>query len=195
MINIKMNQVLELKTTIEVEKSMKLLDINGKKINFQSDCIIKSDPKTPFQIAIVNQTDLDEGTVNFETCTGNFSRRVKYESSENEHINHYIAFKKFPNTGENSIKAEVIVQLTELQSPPKITMLNEQVQRNEQFIDSEPKMSLLNVPESDSTEVELLKNKLYELSQSNEYNTQTSFYRNIAIGCFLMLILFVILKK
>lgn len=181
---------LELKTSIEVEKSMKLIDINGKKISFQSDCVVKCDPKNPFQIAIVNQNDLDEGDVNFEVCKGSYSRRVKYESEDNEHINHYIAFKKLPNTGDSSIKADVVIQLTELQTNPK---LNNPI---------EPKMSLLNtnveqnelVPEQ-NPEVEILKQKLYELSQSNEYKSQNTFYRNIAIGCFILLVLFVIFKK
>ena len=88
-------QVLELKTTIEVEKSMKLVDINGKKINFRSECIVTPTSDEPFYIAIVNQNDLDNGDINFEVCKGGFSRRVTYESEDDEHINHYIAFKSY----------------------------------------------------------------------------------------------------
>ena len=47
----------------------------------------------------------------------------------------------------------------------------------------------------DPRDVEMLKEKLYELSLSNEYNNQSTLYRNIAIGCFIVVILFVILKK
>ena len=65
-------KVLELKTTVEVEKSMKLIDINGKKINFRSECIVTPTSDEPFYIAIVNQNDLDNGDVNFEVCKGVF---------------------------------------------------------------------------------------------------------------------------
>jgi len=215
---------LELKTSIEVEKSMKLIDINGKKINFQSDCIVKGNPKNPFKIAIVNQNELDNGDINFEVCSGNFSRRVTYESADNEHLNHYIAFKKMPND-ENAIKAEVIVQLTELEMDlnPKLTLNNESnsspvsqtnlyspvsqpnsqlyspvSQPNSQLYSpvSQPNSQLYSpVSQQEDPEVDILKQKLYELSQNNEYKTQNSFYRYISIGCFILLILFVVLKK
>ena len=206
-------QVLELKTTIEVEKSMKLVDINGKKINFRSECIVTPTSDEPFYIAIVNQNDLDNGDVNFEVCKGVFSRRVTYESEDDEHINHYIAFKKLPSTDEKKlVKPNVIVRLTELDKPKKTPI----------FLPDEPIMSMLNSPRGSGSgsgsgpvppisspistpslsptqinpnDVEMLKEKLYELSLTNEYNNQSSLYRNIAIGCFIVLILFVILKK
>ena len=199
-------QVLELKTTIEVEKSMKLVDINGKKIHFRSECIVTPTSDEPFYIAIVNQNDLDNGDVNFEVCKGVFSRRVTYESEDDEHINHYIVFKKLPSTDEKKlVKPNVIVRLTELDKPKKTPV----------FLPDEPIMSMLNSPRGagpvpisspistpslspsqiNPNDVEMLKEKLYELSLTNEYNNQSSLYRNIAIGCFIVLILFVILKK
>jgi hypothetical protein len=205
-------KVLELKTTVEVEKSMKLIDINGKKINFRSECIVTPTSDEPFYIAIVNQNDLDNGDVNFEVCKGVFSRRVTYESEDDEHINHYIAFKKLPSTDEKKlIKPNVIVRLTELDKPKKTPI----------FLPNEPIMSVLKSPmesyspvpmsatplsssslspslspnQINSEDVEMLKEKLYELSVSNEYNNQSTLYRNIAIGCFIIVVLFVILKK
>jgi len=209
-------KVLELKTTVEVEKSMKLIDINGKKINFRSECVVTPTSDEPFYIAIVNQNDLDNGDVNFEVCKGVFSRRVTYESEDDEHINHYIAFKKMPSTDEKKlIKPNVIVRLTELDKPKKTPV----------FLPNEPIMSVLNSPRESSSpvpisatplsspslspslssslspnqidpeDVEMLKEKLYELSVSNEYNNQSTLYRNIAIGCFIIVVLFVILKK
>jgi len=195
-------KVLELKTTVEVEKSMKLVDINGKKINFRSECIVTPTSDEPFYIAIVNQNDLDNGDVNFEVCKGVFSRRVTYESEDDEHINHYIAFKKLPSTDEKKlVKPNVIVRLTELDKPKKTPI----------FLPNEPIMSVLNSPKGsnppistttslspsqiDPQDVEMLKEKLYELSVSNEYNNQSTLYRNIAIGCFIVVVLFVILKK
>ena len=205
-------KVLELKTTVEVEKSMKLIDINGKKINFRSECIVTPTSDEPFYIAIVNQNDLDNGDINFEVCKGVFSRRVTYESEDDEHINHYIAFKKLPSTDEKKlVKPNVIVRLTELDKPKKTPV----------FLPNEPIMSVLNSPRESSSpvpisatplsspslssslspnqinseDVEMLKEKLYELSVSNEYNNQSTLYRNIAIGCFIIVVLFVILKK
>ena len=202
-------KVLELKTTVEVEKSMKLVDINGKKINFRSECIVTPTSDEPFYIAIVNQNDLDNGDINFEVCKGVFSRRVTYESEEDEHINHYIVFKKLPSTDEKKlVKPNVMVRLTELDKPKKTPV----------FLPNEPIMSMLNSPNEsprsgsqnlsklsttpplspsqvDPKDVEMLKEKLYELSVSSDYNNQTSFYRNIAIGCFIVVILFVIHKK
>lgn len=202
-------KVLELKTTVEVEKSMKLVDINGKKINFQSECIVTPTSDEPFYIAIVNQNDLDNGDINFEVCKGGFSRRVTYESEDDEHINHYIAFKKLPSTDEKKlVKPNVIVRLTELDKPQKTPV----------FLPNEPIMSMINEPshgpistplpspsslssspsltnQIDPRDVEMLKEKLYELSLSNDYNNQSALYRNIAIGCFIVVILFVILKK
>ena len=188
-------KVLELKTTIEVEKSMKLIDINGKKINFRSECIVTPTSDEPFYIAIVNQTDLDNGDINFEVCKGVFSRRVTYESEDDEHINHYIVFKKLPSTDEKkSVKPNIIVRLTELDKPLKKPV----------FLPNEPIMSVLRSPiqsplqspqQNESNDVEMLKEKLYELSLSNEYTNQSTLYRNIAIGCFIAVIFFVILKK
>ena len=111
-------KVLELKTKVEVDKSMKLIDINGKKVNFQSDCIVQSSSKEPFQIAIVNQEELDNGQVNFEIFNKSFSRRVRYESEKNEHVNHYIAFKKLKNdkdsNDEKTIPCDIVIRLKEL---------------------------------------------------------------------------------
>ena len=36
-----MNPTLEVKTKVEVDKTMKLIDMNGKKISFRSDCFVK----------------------------------------------------------------------------------------------------------------------------------------------------------
>lgn len=189
------NPTKELKTKIEVEKSMKLIDINGKNINFRSECIVTPTSSEPFYIAIVNQNDLDNGSIKFELCQGVFSRRVTYESEDNEHLNHYIAFKKMPATNEQTvIKPDVIVRLTELK----------QSIRPPVFLPNEPIMSSLQVPTQSQTqvpmqsppeEVELLKAKLHELSLSSDYKESNTLYRNIAIGCFFLVILFVILKK
>ena len=193
------NPTMELITTIEVGKSMNLIDINGKKVNFQSECIVSSTSDEPFQIAIVNQNDLDNGTVKFEICNGKetFSRRVTYESEENEHVNHYIAFKKMKSTDEKTvIKPNVIVRLKELKKE-KMPLQNEPIMSTIQYpsLSSSSSQNLSDQIDLSEVEVEVLKTKLHELSLSNGYNNQNSLYRNIAIGCFFIVILVVILKK
>ena len=118
---------LELKTKVEIDKSMKLIDINGKKVSFQSDCFIKpNNPNDTFYVAIVNQNDLDQGTINFDIFDQakegiTYKRRITYESQDGEHLNHYIALKKLPkNMTEQPIQAELIIRLTELQYQPQM---------------------------------------------------------------------------
>lgn len=197
------NPTKELKTKIEVEKSMKLIDINGKNINFRSECIVTPTSSEPFYIAIVNQNDLDNGSIKFELCQGVFSRRVTYESEDNEHLNHYIAFKKMPATNEQTvIKPDVIVRLTELKQSirPPVFLPNEPIMSSLQVptqsqSQSQMQMQMQTQTQSPPEEVELLKAKLHELSLSSDYKESNTLYRNIAIGCFFLVILFVILKK
>ena len=201
---------LELKTKVEIDKSMKLIDINGKKISFRSDCFIKpNNPNDSFYVAIVNQTDLDEGNIKFEVASNIFKRRVTYESSDGEHLNHYIAVKKLPtNPTENPIACDVIIRLTELdtqielQSPlqtPLSSPLSSQL--------SSPLSSPLLPNDIDKDqEIEQLKEELYKLSNSNEYKdeqqvntisstTSPDFYKKIGIFCLITFVLFILLKK
>ena len=194
---------LELKTKVEIDKSMKLIDINGKKISFQSDCFIKpNNPNDTFYVAIVNQNDLDQGTINFDVFDQakegvTYKRRITYESQDGEHLNHYIALKKLPkNMTEHPIQAEVIVRLTELQSQPQMQQPQKQPQMQIQQPQMQPQMqqqlySPLNIQyddennESDIVDqklidenpetVEELKQKLFELSQSKGYNNNDNY--------------------
>jgi hypothetical protein len=166
------NKILELNTKVNVEKSMKLIDLNGKKISFKSDCSVKTTSNEPFYIAIVNQNELDEGKIQFELFKNPFERRVTYESEDGQHVNHYIAFK---NQTDKEIQCDVKIKLSDI----------------------EPKSSKIELPLSSPLEPfipevdkEELKQKLSELSDD-----QSSFYRNIAIGCFVIVILFVFLRK
>ena len=182
----KKGDTLELKTIIEVDKSMKLVDINGKKLSFQSDCFVK--PKNPhdtFRIAIVNQNDLDNGTINFEVYNGEglFKRRVTYENEDGEHLNHYIAFKKnATDTSENTISCEVVVRLTELESKPK------QFSPIQPEIESHPEQS---ESQSEQSETELIKQSNLEHSSSSS----ASFYRKVGFFCLFIVILLIFLKK
>jgi hypothetical protein len=166
------NKILELNTKVNVEKSMKLIDINGKKISFQSECSVKTNSKEPFYIAIVNQNELDSGKIPFELFKNPFERRVTYESEDEQHVNHYIAFR---NQTDKQIECDIKIKLSDIE--PKFSKIES------------PLVSPLEpvIPEIDKEE---LKQKLYELSDD-----QSSFYRNIAIGCFVIVILFILLRK
>lgn len=106
------NKILELNTKVNVEKSMKLIDLNGKKISFKSDCSVKTTSNEPFYIAIVNQNELDEGKIQFELFKNPFERRVTYESEDGQHVNHYIAFK---NQTDKEIQCDVKIKLSDIE--------------------------------------------------------------------------------
>lgn len=185
-------KVLELKTTIQIDKTIKLIDINGKKINFMSDCIVMpKQPKTAptFLISIVQQDELDAGSIPFEKFDGTFSRRVMYESPEGEHKNHYIVVKKVPEDKSNEpIECDVVIRLTELPAP-----------------EPEPTQDQPTEPSAEQEENDL-KNQLFQLSQTKEYEEssnhinekadtdRSSMYRTIAIGC-LIIFIFILIKK
>jgi hypothetical protein len=179
-------KILELNTKVNVEKSMKLVDIHGKKISFQSDCSIKTSSKEPFYIAIVNQTELDEGKIPFEKFTNPFERRVTFKSEDNEHLNHYIAFK---SSSDKEIVCDVNIKLSDIE--PLFSKLNIVEEEEEEEVKVKEVKEVKEIKEELKEEdKEILKKKLYEIS-NNDY----SFYRNIAIVCFVIVILFVLLRK
>ena len=214
-LNVQTNSpILELKTKIEIDKSMKLIDINGKKINFQSDCFIKpNNPNDTFYVTIVNQTDLDEGNIKFDIFDqvkeGNmYKRRITYESDNGEHLNHYIALKKLPkNVTDNTIQAEVVIRLTELEqkqpqqplySPLDIQNDNDhdqnQYQEQDQYQEQPQLIDSTNEPET----VEELKEQLYKLSQSSDYinnKKNINFYKKIGMACLFVIVLYIIFRK
>ena len=211
---------LELKTKVEIDKSIKLIDINGKKISFQSDCFIKpNNPNDTFYVAIVNQNDLDQGAINFDIFDQakegiTYKRRITYESQDGEHLNHYIALKKLPkNMTEQPIQAEVIVRLTELQSQPQMQQPQMQQQlysplniQHDNDNDNESDIVEQKLIDENPETVEELKQKLFELSQSKGYNnndnnndndnyTKKDLYKKIGIVCLAVVVLYIILRK
>jgi hypothetical protein len=201
-------QVLELKTKVEVDKSMKLVDINGKKINFQSDCIVQSSSKEPFQIAIVNQEELDNGQINFEIFNKSFSRRVRYESENNEHINHYIAFKKLKNDkdqdDEKTISCDIVIRLKELPltTTPLTTPLSTPLPSPSQTYSRLPSprhgdKNNVNDNFNDNFNDNVNDNvndDIIEIDSKND-NNDNSIYRMIAIICFIVVIGMVVFRK
>ena len=215
---IPISQTLELKTNVMIEKNMKLLDINGKKISFRSECFVKPKNKnSSFNITIVNQNELDNGNIKFETITNNsFSRRVTYESEDGEHLNHYIAIKKLStDTKDEPIDCDVIIRLTELET--KINNKNDNDNYNENK-NTELNQQLFNLSNSSEYKLNNIENNnennnenIYENNNENnneniyENVNQTNImtktknyatlYRNIAIGCLLIFIIIMFTKK
>lgn len=182
---------LEVKTKVEVDKTMKLIDMNGKKISFRSECIVKpNNPNDKFYIAIVNQNDLDGGNINFEVLDKEYKRRITYESEDGQHLNHYIVMKKMPNNStEAPILCDVIVRLTELET--KVP---------------EPIYSKIEYKEEIKEDKEEIKEKLFELSNTNEYKEEikekkeieleSAFnYRNIGFFCIIVFVLYILIRK
>jgi hypothetical protein len=196
-------QVLELKTKVEVDKSMKLIDINGKKINFQSDCIVQSSSKEPFQIAIVNQEELDNGQINFEMFNKSFSRRVRYESENNEHVNHYIAFKKLKNddNDEKTIPCDIVIRLKELPMTQTRSPMPSPSHSQTYSPLPSPTHTHMNDDVNDINDINDVNdvndvNDINDIVETNKNdNNDNSIYRMIAIICFIVVIGMVVFRK
>jgi len=142
------DKIYEIKKEIDVSSLMQLVDLNGTRINFQSDFIVSTnDPSKKVLVCIVNQEQLDQGDLQFEPTedNGKYSRRITYQ--ENEHMNHFIGIKKLPSDKtEENIPCTVIVRLTELKVEP------------------------IPMPEIDIKMKQELQEKLLSLSKSQEYH-------------------------
>lgn len=107
-----MSDTFEVNKEIEVTPMMQLVDLNGTKVNFQSEFTVSSD-SNKIGIAIVSQEQLDNGDIRFEPMEegGTYSRRITYQ--KNAHQNHFIALKKL-DKDETPVAARIIVRLKEL---------------------------------------------------------------------------------
>jgi len=108
-----MSDTFEVNKEIEVTPMMQLVDLNGTKVNFQSEFTVSTDPSKKIGIAIVSQEQLDNGDIRFEPLEegGTYSRRITYQ--KNAHQNHFIALKKL-DKDETPVATRVIVRLKEL---------------------------------------------------------------------------------
>lgn len=134
------DKVYEVKKTVTLTKHMQLIDLNGLRVNFQSDCIFTVKPDQRFQACIVTQDDLDEGRVNFENSeNGKYARRVVY--TKNVPLNHFAALRLDPKEGENveneeGMECSVVVRLKELkheepvEKKKSVTFADEQKNEN-----------------------------------------------------------------
>jgi len=169
-------EVFEINKTVEITKTMTLLDLNGTKVNFQSEFLISSkDPSIKYLIAVVNQDELDEGNINFEeSIDGQMSKKIIYQ--ENVHKNHFLSIKKHKNDiSEEPITLHVVIRLSEL---PKI---EQTILKKNTFLE-----------ESDNIVHE---NFLNRLPQNNLYKKNTNnYYLVFGILC-LIIACFIFLKR
>jgi hypothetical protein len=134
-----MSDTFEVNKEIEITPMMQLVDLNGTKVNFQSEFTVSSD-SNKIGIAIVSQEQLDNGEIRFEPMEegGTYSRRITYQ--KNAHQNHFIALKKL-DKDETPVPARVIVRLKELplvKEEPERTVQNN-IPRDRAF-DEQPAM-------------------------------------------------------
>jgi hypothetical protein len=130
-----MSDTFEVNKEIEITPMMQLVDLNGTKVNFQSEFTVSSD-SNKIGIAIVSQEQLDNGDIRFEPMEegGTYSRRITYQ--KNSHQNHFIALKKL-DKDETPVVARVIVRLKEL---PLVKEEPQQTLPRDRAFEEQPKM-------------------------------------------------------
>lgn len=156
--------VYEVKKDLSVSNIMQLIDLNGTKKNFQSEFVFQiNDPSKKVSICVLNQDELDNGSINFEeTERGKYSRRITYQNDK--HINHYIAVKKHPqDRDEKNVECNLVIHMRELPPPLPDIENNESVENtnNSNNINLNPNMK--------QETRESLKNSLKYLRESDEY--------------------------
>lgn len=112
------DKVYEVKKTVTLTKHMQLIDLNGLRVNFQSDCVLTTKPTQSFKACIVTQEQLDQGDVRFEDSEhGKYARRVVYQ--QNTPLNHFAAIRLNGDANDNEeVECSVVVRLRDLPSPP-----------------------------------------------------------------------------
>lgn len=108
------DKIYEVKKAVTLTPNMQLIDLNGSRQNFQSDVVARTTkPNQSFRACIVNQEQLDNGEISFETSdNGKYARRVTFQ--DDRMVNHYLAIK-----GEEGTECSVVVRLREMPPLPK----------------------------------------------------------------------------
>ena len=157
-------KVYEVKKTVTLTKHMQLIDLNGLRVNFQSDCTPTTKPDQRFQACIVTQDQLDEGKVNFEDSEhGKYARRVIYQ--KNTPLNHFAAIR-LPKDAEvtTEIECSVVVRLKDI---PTVVMEEVEEQMPPPFNDKNKKKVTF-VDDPDDTRVQM-QQQLQALSDDPSY--------------------------
>lgn len=105
------DKIYEVKKAVTLTPNMQLIDLNGSRQNFQSDVVARAaKPTQSFRACVVNQEQLDNGEISFETSdNGKYARRVTFQ--DDRMVNHYLAIK-----GEEGTECSIVVRLREM--PP-----------------------------------------------------------------------------
>ena len=71
-----------IKETYQIGQIMKLIDLNKDITNFDMDFKVTADNKADFDMAIVDQNTLDEGTVDYNSVNGAISGNIRNDKHE-----------------------------------------------------------------------------------------------------------------
>jgi len=78
-------------TKLVLSNKRQLIDINEDATLFDIDVTVTADSKYEFQAAVVNQTQLDAGDINYQVFSGNMG--VKVKNDKNVYQNHFLVLK------------------------------------------------------------------------------------------------------
>jgi len=74
-----------------VSNKKQLVDLNGDNVNFQVEVKVVPKSKGTYQAALVRQTDLDQGNIQYQTFNKQFAAQV--ENTNNVYQNHFLCLK------------------------------------------------------------------------------------------------------
>jgi len=81
----------KLMTTYSVDKTNKLIDLNGDKTNFRCSFKCESENGEDFYVAVADQNTLDNETLNYTTSKGRLAKT--FTSNNNIYQNHFLVLK------------------------------------------------------------------------------------------------------
>ena len=119
-----------------------------------------------------------------------YKRRITYESQDGEHLNHYVAMKKMPNsTTEAPILCDVVVRLTEIEPEPLYSKIEYKEDLNNKLHE------LSNLEEYKENEEENEENEEEDKEDKEENKNETFNYRNVGIFCIIIFVLYILIRK
>lgn len=108
--------------TIQVMKTMQILDLNGSKTDFVSDVSLAA--AQPILVAVVSQDQLDQGALNFvaTSADGRFQQRVTSRSDGKKYQNYFLALKKDPaDPTDTPVSCDVAINLRPLSDEEQVS--------------------------------------------------------------------------
>ena len=98
--------------TLTVNSKKQLVDLNEDLVNFQIQLKVTPQEKGEFYAAIVKQTDLDSGNVEYQKFSKSFAANV--ENTDNNYQNHFLCLKS-----DVDIPVKVQIQRRDLGRTPE----------------------------------------------------------------------------